>query len=213
MFPGNFTPFSPITAPIMNPVAEPQASMQNQQHLPPLHSSFQASQQPASQAGAQNQYQGMMQPGMQPTVHTMVPKHSTEEAPGAPTGDIMLPVQPIMTEKIAKKPIPEEHAILKITFEGLIQRCMTAATDPQTKRKLDDANKRLESLYNKLRDEVLSPAIIGGLHNIARSIESRNYTEGLSIHTHIVSTSNFSEISAFMPVLKVVLTQANKLGV
>lgn len=74
----------------MNPVAEPQASMQNQQHLPPLHSSFQASQQPASQAGAQNQYQGMMQPGMQPTVHTMVPKHSTEEAPGAPTGDIML---------------------------------------------------------------------------------------------------------------------------
>lgn len=213
MFPGNFTPFSPITAPIMNPVAEPQASMQNQQHLPPLHSSFQASQQPASQAGAQNQYQGMMQPGMQPAVHTMVPKHSTEEAPGAPTGDIMLPVQPIMTEKIAKKPIPEEHAILKITFEGLIQRCMTAATDPQTKRKLDDANKRLESLYNKLRDEVLSPAIIGGLHNIARSIESRNYTEGLSIHTHIVSTSNFSEISAFMPVLKVVLTQANKLGV
>ncbi|XP_078257645.1 protein transport protein Sec31A isoform X2 [Rhinoraja longicauda] len=213
MFPGKFTPFSPITAPIMNPVAEPQASMQNQQHLPPQHSSFQASQQPASQAGAQNQYQGMMQPGMQPVVHTMVPKHSTEEAPGAPTGDIMLPVQPIMTEKIAKKPIPEEHAILKITFEGLIQRCMTAATDPQTKRKLDDANKRLESLYDKLREEVLAPAIIGGLHNIARSIESRNYTEGLSIHTHIVSTSNFSEISAFMPVLKVVLTQANKLAV
>ncbi|GCC29731.1 hypothetical protein chiPu_0008173 [Chiloscyllium punctatum] len=124
-----------------------------------------------------------------------------------------LPVQPVTTEKIAKKPIPEEHAILKIIFEGLIQRCMTAATDPQTKRKLDDANKRLESLYDKLRDQVLSPAIIGGLHNIARSIETRNYSEGLNIHTHIVSTSNFSEISAFMPVLKVVLTQANKLGV
>lgn len=59
----------------------------------------------------------------------------------------------------------------------------------------------------------LSPAIVGGLHNIARSIESRSYTEGLNIHTHIVSNSNFSETSAFMPVLKVVLTQANKLGV
>lgn len=59
----------------------------------------------------------------------------------------------------------------------------------------------------------LSPAIVGGLHNIARSIESRSYTEGLNIHTHIVSSSNFSETSAFMPVLKVVLTQANKLGV
>lgn len=59
----------------------------------------------------------------------------------------------------------------------------------------------------------LSPTIINGLHNIARSIETRNYSEGLTIHTHIVSTSNFSETSAFMPVLKVVLTQANKLGV
>ncbi|XP_069781539.1 protein transport protein Sec31A isoform X2 [Narcine bancroftii] len=210
MFPGNFTPPAPITAPIMNPVAEPQTSIQNQQTLPVLHSAFQ---QAPNQLGVQNHYQGMLQPGMQSTVQTMVPKHRTEEAPGAPTGDTMLPVQPIMTEKIAKRPIPEEHAILKITFEGLIQRCMTAATDPQTKRKLDDANKRLESLYDKLRDQVLSPAIVDGLHNIARSIETRNYPEGLSIHTHIVSTSNFSEISAFMPVLKVVLTQANKLGV
>ncbi|XP_078070815.1 protein transport protein Sec31A isoform X15 [Mustelus asterias] len=213
MVPGNFTPPAPITAPIMNPIADPQAPMQHQQPPPPQQSSFQTPQQLSSQPGVQSPYQGILQPGMQPTLQTMMPKHSTEEAPGAPTGDIMQPVQPITTEKIAKKPIPEEHAILKITFEGLIQRCMTAATDPQTKRKLDDANKRLESLYDKLRDQVLSPAIVGGLHNIARSIETRNYSEGLSIHTHIVSTSNFSEISAFMPVLKVVLTQANKLGV
>ncbi|XP_048459566.1 protein transport protein Sec31A [Rhincodon typus] len=205
MVPGNFTPPAPITAPIMNPVADPQAPMQHQQPTPPLQTSFPTPQQLSSQPAVQTSYQGMMQP--------MMPKHSTEEAPGAPTGDIMQPVQPVTTEKIAKKPIPEEHAILKIIFEGLIQRCMTAATDPQTKRKLDDANKRLESLYDKLRDQVLSPAIIGGLHNIARSIETRNYSEGLNIHTHIVSTSNFSEISAFMPVLKVVLTQANKLGV
>ncbi|XP_078400664.1 protein transport protein Sec31A isoform X6 [Cetorhinus maximus] len=213
MVPGNFTPPAPITAPIMNPVADPQAPMQHQQPHPPLQSSFQTPQQLPSQPGIQSPYQGILQPGMQPTLQTMMPKHSTEEAPGAPTGDIMQPVQPVTTEKIAKKPIPEEHAILKITFEGLIQRCMTAATDPQTKRKLDDANKRLESLYDKLRDQALSPAIVGGLHNIARSIETQNYSEGLSIHTHIVSTSNFSEISAFMPVLKVVLTQANKLGV
>lgn len=122
-------------------------------------------------------------------------------------------MQSLPTEKITKKPIPEEHLILKTTFEALIQRCLSSATDPQTKRKLDDANKRLEFLYDKLRDQTLSPMIINGLHNIARSIETRNYTEGLNIHTHIVSTSNFSETSAFMPVLKVVLTQANKLGV
>ncbi|XP_040273999.1 protein transport protein Sec31A isoform X7 [Bufo bufo] len=122
-------------------------------------------------------------------------------------------IHSLPAEKITKNPIPEEHLILKTTFEALIQRCLSSAIDPQTKRKLDDANKRLESLYDKLREQTLSPAIIAGLHSIARSIESRNYMEGLNIHTHIVSTSNFSETSAFMPVLKVVLTQANKLGV
>uniref|UniRef100_A0A8C2G3F5 Protein transport protein Sec31A n=1 Tax=Cyprinus carpio TaxID=7962 RepID=A0A8C2G3F5_CYPCA len=123
------------------------------------------------------------------------------------------PLQSIPTEKITKKPIPEEHMVLKTTFEGLIQKCLAAASDPQTKRKLDDAHKRLEYLYDKLREQTLSPAIVGGLHNMARSIECRCYTDGLNIHTHIVSSSNFSETSAFMPVLKVVLTQANKLGV
>ncbi|XP_062964657.1 protein transport protein Sec31A isoform X10 [Cynocephalus volans] len=122
-------------------------------------------------------------------------------------------VQSLPTEKITKKPIPDEHLILKTTFEDLIQRCLSSATDPQTKRKLDDASKRLEFLYDKLREQTLSPTITNGLHSIARSIETRNYSEGLAIHTHIVSTSNFSETSAFMPVLKVVLTQANKLGV
>lgn len=29
-----------------------------------------------------------------------------------------------------KKPIPEEHLVLKSTFEGLIQKCLAVATDP-----------------------------------------------------------------------------------
>uniref|UniRef100_A0A671WLW2 Protein transport protein Sec31A n=1 Tax=Sparus aurata TaxID=8175 RepID=A0A671WLW2_SPAAU len=139
--------------------------------------------------------------------------HSQTNSTSDPLLKLFQPLQSIPAEKIMKKPIPDEHQVLKTTFEGLIQKCLAVATDPQTKRKLDDANKRLEALYDKLREQTLSPAIVGGLHNIARSIESRSYTEGLNIHTHIVSSSNFSETSAFMPVLKVVLTQANKLGV
>uniref|UniRef100_A0AAQ4QIX6 Protein transport protein Sec31A n=1 Tax=Gasterosteus aculeatus aculeatus TaxID=481459 RepID=A0AAQ4QIX6_GASAC len=143
------------------------------------------------------------------TAPIMAPLGAAQQGPsGAPQ-----PLQSIPAEKIMKKPIPEEHLVLKSTFEGLIQKCLAVATDPQTKRKLDDANKRLEALYDKLREQTLSPAIVGGLHSIARSVESRSYAEGLNIHTHIVSSSNFSETSAFMPVLKVVLTQANKLGV
>ncbi|XP_041825828.1 protein transport protein Sec31A isoform X2 [Melanotaenia boesemani] len=198
----NYTPPAPITSPIMAPLgADPQAQ--------PISSG--ATMQ--SPHGAQVPFSGMQQQLSPPPMNPAMPNTSMEGAPGAPTGDVIQPLQSIPAEKIMKKPIPDEHLVLKATFEGLIQKCLAVATDPQTKRKLDDANKRLESLYDKLREQTLSPAIVGGLHNIARSIESRSYTEGLSIHTHIVSSSNFSETSAFMPVLKVVLTQANKLGV
>lgn len=195
----NRLPPPPITAPIMNPVADPRSQQQQQAPLP------------VSPATSVPYLPHMPIP--QPGGHLDSSKPSTEGAPGAPIGNTIQSIHSLPAEKITKNPIPEEHLILKTTFEALIQRCLSSAIDPQTKRKLDDANKRLESLYDKLREQTLSPAIIAGLHNIARSIESRNYVEGLNIHTHIVSTSNFSETSAFMPVLKVVLTQANKLGV
>ncbi|XP_021501778.2 protein transport protein Sec31A isoform X28 [Meriones unguiculatus] len=212
--PENFMPPVPITSPIMNASGDPQS---------------QVLQQPPSTAGPLSSQASFPQPHLaggqpfhgvqQPLAHTGMPpsfsKPSTEGAPGAPIGNTIQVshVQALPTEKITKKPIPDEHLILKTTFEDLIQRCLSSATDPQTKRKLDDASKRLEFLYDKLREQTLSPAIINGLHSIARSIETRNYSEGLTVHTHIVSTSNFSETSAFMPVLKVVLSQASKLGV
>ncbi|XP_047228522.1 protein transport protein Sec31A isoform X2 [Girardinichthys multiradiatus] len=202
----NYTPPAPITAPILTPLGadpqtQPMSSGAPQAMVQGLHN-------------AQVPYSGMHQTQLSAqTTNPTMANSNMEGAPGAPTGDAIQPLHSIPAEKIMKKPIPDEHLVLKTTFEGLIQRCLAVATDPQTKRKLDDANKRLEALYDKLREQTLSPAIVGGLHNIARTIDSRSYTEGLNIHTHIVSNSNFSETSAFMPVLKVVLTQANKLGV
>ncbi|XP_063012752.1 protein transport protein Sec31A isoform X14 [Melospiza melodia melodia] len=209
--PENFLPPVPITAPIMNPLADPQSQMQQPQA--PAPPSFQPAHLPAGHMVLSGGFQPAAQPLGPSTMAPTASKPSTEGAPGAPIGNAIQHVQALPTEKITKKPIPEEHLILKTTFEALIQRCLLSASDPQTKRKLDDANKRLEFLYDKLREQTLSPTIISGLHNIVKSIETRNYQEGLNIHTHIVSTSNFSETSAFMPVLKVVLTQANKLGV
>ncbi|KAJ6657468.1 hypothetical protein lerEdw1_002403 [Lerista edwardsae] len=233
---------APIMNPLADP-AQAQLQQPPTSVPPPVQVPFQPSHLPPGQPVLQTPFQNVPQPGGQTIMTPAASTTSMEGAPGAPIGNAiqvavsgemewwLLPldvghgkdapshsslsqhVQSLPTEKITKKPIPEEHLILKTTFEALIQRCLSSATDPQTKRKLDDANKRLEFLYDKLRDQMLSPTIINGLHNIARSIETRNYTEGLNIHTHIVSTSNFSETSAFMPVLKVVLTQANKLGV
>uniref|UniRef100_A0A673YJX7 Protein transport protein Sec31A n=1 Tax=Salmo trutta TaxID=8032 RepID=A0A673YJX7_SALTR len=197
--PENYTPPSPITAPIFSPLGA--GDPQQPPYMPP------------GQAQNQAPYQGMQQQMASPPMNPGMLKTrggSVEGAPGAPTGDVIQPLQSIPAEKITMKPIPDEHLVLKNTFEGLIHNQISYG---QTKRKLDDANKRLEALYDKLREQTLSPAIIGGLHNMVQCIESRSYVESLNIHTHIVSSSNFSETSAFMPVLKVVLTQANKLGV
>ncbi|XP_016399655.1 protein transport protein Sec31A-like [Sinocyclocheilus rhinocerous] len=146
-------------------------------------------------------------------VETPVPQDRIQVPPGAPQEPSVQSLQQLPAEHVEQKEIPAEHMILKTTFSSLVQRCQLAAADPQTKRKLDDASKRLESLYDKLRDQALSPSILGGLHEISRCVSVRNYQQGLEVHTQVVSSSNFSEISAFMPVLKVLMTIGNKLAV
>ncbi|XP_068438639.1 protein transport protein Sec31A isoform X2 [Clinocottus analis] len=133
--------------------------------------------------------------------------------PGAPQEPNVQLLQQLPAERVEQKEIPADHMILKSTFDSLVHRCQLAAGDPQTKRKLDDAAKRLGYLYDKLREQSLSHNILNGLHEISRCVASQNYQRGLEVHTQIVSSSNFSEISAFMPILKVVMTIANKLGV
>ncbi|XP_037133476.1 protein transport protein Sec31A isoform X1 [Syngnathus acus] len=141
------------------------------------------------------------------------PHNNAQVPPGAPQEPNMQLLQQFPAERVEQKEIPAEHMVLKSTFDNLVQRCQLAAGDPQTKRKLDDAAKRLGCLYDKLREQSLSPNILNGLHEISRCVAGQHYQRGLEVHTLVVSSSNFSEISAFMPVLKVVMTIANKLGV
>ncbi|XP_068113975.1 protein transport protein Sec31B isoform X2 [Hyperolius riggenbachi] len=138
---------------------------------------------------------------------------SGQTPPGAPKEASMQALHRLPVEKIEKKELPAEHLPLQRTFNGLVQRCSSVASDPKTKRKLEDASQRLECLYDKLRENTLSPHILAGLHDIAHCVESRNYQQGLIVHTHVVSSSNFSEVSGFMPILKVLMTIASKLGV
>ncbi|XP_042718636.1 protein transport protein Sec31B isoform X1 [Lagopus leucura] len=139
-------------------------------------------------------------------------QESGQSPPGAPK-EGSLQYHQLPAERVEKKEVPPEHQGLKTTLEGLVQRCSAVATDPKTRRKLEDALQRLETLYDKLREQALSPAILMGLHEIAHCIEARNYQQGLMVHTQVVSSSSFSEVSGFMPVLKVLMTIAGKLNV
>ncbi|KAM8924248.1 protein transport protein Sec31B [Pelodytes ibericus] len=143
-------------------------------------------------------------------INQLDPNHPTL---GAPREACVQGIQRLPVEKIEKKELPEAHQPLQKTFDDLVHRCSAVPSDPKTKRKLDDAGQKLEYLYDKLRENALSPHILAGLHEIARCVEIRNYQHGLLVHTQVVSSSNFSEVSGFMPILKVLMTIGNKLNV
>ncbi|XP_007530356.1 protein transport protein Sec31B [Erinaceus europaeus] len=131
--------------------------------------------------------------------------------PGAPGEHSLQPLQQQPPEKTERKELPPEHQSLKTSFEALVQRCALCATDLKTKRKLEEAAQRLGHLYEKLCEGTLSPQVLAGLHELARCVDTGNFEQGLTVHTQVVGCSRFSEVSSFMPVLKVVLTIAHKL--
>lgn len=57
---------------------------------------------------------------------------------------------------VEKKPIPDEYLHIQKTFDDLRVKCIQASNNPQTKRKLEDVAKRLEFLYDILRESRVS---------------------------------------------------------
>uniref|UniRef100_H2ZG03 Protein transport protein Sec31A n=1 Tax=Ciona savignyi TaxID=51511 RepID=H2ZG03_CIOSA len=162
----------------------------------------------------------MMQPGTSPIMPGVYPSSAPmQNIPPvslSPLKTAAAPAPSVQTGALKgapKAPIPTEHQILQTQFDELIKKAMNQNNNQQIKRKLDECSRRIEFLYDKLRGNSLSPNIIGGLHQVAQSVASRDYAGGLRHHTHIVTHSNFSEISAFMPGLKSLLQIAGQLRI
>lgn len=59
----------------------------------------------------------------------------------------------------------------------------------------------------------LSPSVVVGLHQIIQAIQAYDYQTGLIYHTQMVSQGNFSEISSFMPGIKMLMQTALQMQV
>ena len=59
----------------------------------------------------------------------------------------------------------------------------------------------------------LSASTVSGLHQIVQAIQQYDYQTALVYHAHIVGGGSFSEISAFMPGVKVLIQTAMQLQV
>ncbi|XP_065220665.1 protein transport protein Sec31A-like [Planococcus citri] len=114
---------------------------------------------------------------------------------------------------LPKPPLPEQHVIIQNILENLRNLCVDKTANLQMKRKLDDTSRKLETLYDAIRDSRLSAKTLQGLHDIVKAIENGNYPECLSLHTQLVSGPDFSAIASFMPGIKVLVQSAMQLGV
>ncbi|XP_011256844.1 protein transport protein Sec31A isoform X2 [Camponotus floridanus] len=135
-----------------------------------------------------------------------------------PIEPLLQSAMPAVPAKVAepekpKAPIPEQHVHLKTILDELKNQCYENAKNPQIKRKIEDVSRKLEVLYDCLRENKLSQNTLQGLHQISQMIQNGNYTGGLDLHTQLVSGPDFSQIASFMPGIKVLLLSALQLSV
>lgn len=104
------------------------------------------------------------------------------------------------------------------------------------KRKLEDVSKRLESLYDLLRENrvsesegvfcllgksrnnlclllQLTPNTLANLNQLVQYIQVGDYGNGLVLHTQMCSGNDFAQLACFMPGIKVLLQTAMQLQV
>uniref|UniRef100_A0A182MII7 Protein transport protein Sec31A n=1 Tax=Anopheles culicifacies TaxID=139723 RepID=A0A182MII7_9DIPT len=112
-----------------------------------------------------------------------------------------------------KPPLPEQYVFMQTVFEELKKQCVASAGNPQTKRKLEDVSKRLEMLYDLLRENRLSQNTLNSLNQLVALIQAGDYANGIGLHTQMVSGPDFSQIASFMPGIKVLLQSAMQLQV
>lgn len=150
---------------------------------------------------------GFMPPSPNPDVYHQNAIPNVQ--PPVVTATAVEPPPPI----IQKAPLSGEQKTMQIVFEDLRGRCSANANNPQTKRKLEDVGKKLEFLYDLLRDDKLSPNTLSGLNQLVQLVQSGDYSNSLSLHTQLVSGPDFSQIASFMPGLKVLIQCALQLQV
>ncbi|XP_055916700.1 protein transport protein Sec31A [Eupeodes corollae] len=112
-----------------------------------------------------------------------------------------------------KPTLPEEFIYMQTVFEELKTQCLKAASDPRTKRKFVDVTKRLENLYDCLRDGRLTSNTIDSLNQIVQFIQIGDYGNALATHTSIAFGSDFAQTAGFMPGIKVLVQSAADLNV
>ncbi|XP_055596249.1 protein transport protein Sec31A isoform X2 [Uranotaenia lowii] len=230
-------PVAPITAPLppgafpgtpQNGYPDPNSNYMAGQYAPGMPPAQPAIFNPTAASGPPQQqqmpgainYQNFQQnlPYQQPPHQQFPPQQQQTMTPGfnanyQQQAPVVASQPPVPEPPKQKPPLPEQYIYLQTVFEELKKSCISAAGNPQTKRKLEDVSKRLEMLYDLLRDHRLSPNTLASLNQLVTLIQSGDYANGIGLHTQMVSGPDFAQIASFMPGIKVLLQSAMQLQV
>ncbi|KAL0871531.1 hypothetical protein ABMA27_005244 [Loxostege sticticalis] len=222
------------------PITHPLFGVEPPQHIPlaqqqyPGQPQYPSQQQYPGQQQAQvypGQQQSQMYPGQQQS--QMYPEQQPQQFPGQQYPgqqgmqypDHMNPAfqqgreSPAVQQAVAavpppvKQPIPEQYMGMVNVFDSLRNECYNRANNPQMKRKLEDVQKRLETLYDMLREHRLSENALSTLQTCA-SLAARADTEGAAhAVTSLAAGAEFAAVASFLPALKGLLQLAQHLQV
>ncbi|KAJ8319239.1 hypothetical protein KUTeg_004330 [Tegillarca granosa] len=123
---------------------------------------------------------------------------------------------PTVKQKVSQKVPSQQSDVSAPITNPLYGTTQQQSQLPVQEQTPPGAPANYQNMYNPQehqRDIQLSPNVVMGLHQIVQAIRQYDYNTGLQIYTQMVSQGNFSEISSFMPGLKVLLQSAMHLQV
>ncbi|XP_073991909.1 COPII coat complex component secretory 31 isoform X2 [Rhodnius prolixus] len=112
-----------------------------------------------------------------------------------------------------KAPIPQQYLYIQVAFDDLRNKCSSVSNNALVRRKLEDVTKKLELLYDNLREDRLTTATMKGLEQLVQYVNSSDYNSGLALISHMVTGSDFAQIATFMTGLKILLQTAQQLRI
>jgi len=106
-----------------------------------------------------------------------------------------------------------QDADLVNCLQNLRETCYDVCPKPQMKKKLEEMARKFEILSESLRTDKVSTQTLQDLHGIVNAIQEKDHQRALSLHTDLVASGNFSEISTALPAIKALIQYAVQLRV
>ncbi|XP_061379075.1 protein transport protein Sec31A isoform X2 [Danaus plexippus] len=163
--------------------------------------------QPAHFPGQQDQFSGQQPPDQyQPQYPGGYQQNYVQQAAAPPASGPPAPPAPV-----PKPPLSADLAPIQTAFDELHRVCLERAHNTQIKRKLEDVQRRLETLYDILRENKLSPSALSALHTSAALAGRGEASSALQACSELAAGSDFAAAASFLPGLKMLFLLADQL--